>query len=78
MGHTVGLELKAQMGLDIPLSYISPPLDSCPTLRDESRTPRGNNYSRSSTGRYWTIKELINAPSKGVLHLIVGSAIIIV
>ena len=26
MGHTVGLELKAQMGLDIPLSYISPPL----------------------------------------------------
>ena len=40
MSHTVRLKFKAQMGLGILCCTLTPPLDLCPALEDESRTLR--------------------------------------
>ena len=78
MGHIIGLKPEAQMGLDIARPYISPPLIRAQFSGTNQGIQGANGYLRSSTGRYWMVKEPINAPSKGMLRLIVHSAAIII
>jgi len=79
IGHIVESGSKAQLDLGITVSYISPPPpDSCLAFGNKSRNPRGNSRPRSSSGGYWAVEKLINVPSKGMLRLSVGLAVIII